>query len=85
MPPVEIVIPVGTLRRELEERLPMAAAAIDLPRGRKRPGWKEEFLRAVQEAAGELPPLSEEDILKAVKQYRRESQVHPEIRLAAKA
>jgi hypothetical protein len=84
MPPVEILIPVGMLRRELEERLPLAAAAMDLPRGRKRPGWKDEFSRAVQEAAGELPPMSEEDIVKVVKQYRRESRVYPEIKLAAK-
>src|ERR1700680_4514679 len=84
MPPVEILIPVGMLRRELEERLPLAAAAIDLPRGRKRPGWKDEFSRAVQETAGELPPMSEEDIVKVVKQYRRESRVYPEIKLAAK-
>ena len=75
------------MRREpdrLEERLPLAAAAMDLPRGRKRPGWKDEFSRAVQEAAGELPPMSEEDIVKVVKQYRRESRVYPEIKLAAK-
>lgn len=85
LPPVEIVIPVGMLRIELEERLPMAAAAVDLPRGRKRPGWKREFLRAVQEAAGELSSLSEKDIVRALKQYRRESRGQPEIRLVAKA
>ena len=75
------------MRREpdrLEERLPLAAAAMDLPRGRKRPGWKDEFSRAVQEAAGELPPMSEEDIVTVVKRYRRESHVYPEIKLAAK-
>jgi hypothetical protein len=84
-PPVEIVIPVGTLRRELEARLPMAAAAVDLPRGRKRRGWKAEFLQAVQNAAGDLPTLSDAIILSVVKQVRRESRIRPEIRLAAKA
>jgi len=84
-PPAEIVIPVGTLRRELEARLPMAEVAVDLPRGRKRRGWKAEFLQAVQDAAGDLPALSDADILSAVKQVRRESRIRPEIRLAAKA
>lgn len=83
-PAIEILVPVGRLRKEIEERLPLATAAIDLPRGRKRPGWKKEFLEAIQEAAGDLPALSEAEILKAVRQYRREARIYPEIRLAAK-
>ena len=39
-PPVEIRIPLGVLAQELRRRLPLAAAARDLPRGRKRRGWK---------------------------------------------
>lgn len=85
LPPVVLLIPVGRLRRELEARLPLATSAVDLPRGRRRPGWKAEFLEAAEDVAGDLPPLSEQDIVKAIKQYRRESRVRPEIRLAAKA
>jgi hypothetical protein len=53
--------------------------------GRKRHGWKAEFRQAVQDAAGDLPALSDADILSVVKQVRRESRIRPEIRLAAKA
>ena len=69
-PPVSIVVPVGTLRKDIERRMPLAAVARDPPSGRRRPGWKGEFIRSVQ-AAAELPPLREEQILGAVRAYRR--------------
>jgi hypothetical protein len=43
--PIEVRIPVGNLARQLEEQLPRAAVYRDLPRGRKRPGWRREFMR----------------------------------------
>lgn len=84
LPPVGIVIPVGLLRRELESRLPLVAVAQDLPPGRRRPGWKQEFLRSLREAADELPDLSEAEILSVVRQRRR-TRGRPEIAVAAKA
>ena len=71
-PPVRILIPLGSLADELEQRLPLAAAAKDLPRGRKRSGWKREFRAALLEAAQELNGVSEEQVLEAVKTYRKE-------------
>ena len=40
---VEIKIPVRSLARELEDQIPLASAFKDLPKGRKRAGWKERF------------------------------------------
>ena len=71
-PPVEIRIPLGALARELRRRLPLAAAARDLPRGRKRPGWKRDFLAAVREASGDLADVSERQLTDTVRAYRRE-------------
>ena len=71
-PPVKILIPLGNLADELEQRLPFAAAVKDLPRGRKRPGWKREFRAALQEAARDLDGVSEEQVLEAVRTYRKE-------------
>lgn len=71
-PPVKILIPLGELANEIKERLPFATAAKDLPRGRKRPGWKREFRAALVEAARDLDGVSEEQILETVKAYRKE-------------
>ena len=71
-PPVKILIPLGDLANEIKQRLPFAAAAKDLPRGRKRPGWRREFRAALVEAARDLDGVSEEQILEAVKAYRKE-------------
>ncbi len=71
-PPVEIRIPLGALAEELRQRLPLAAAAMDLPRGRKRPGWKRDFLAAVREASGALEGLSEKQLADTIRTYRRE-------------
>jgi hypothetical protein len=53
-------------------RLPLAAAALDLPRGRKRRGWKRDFLAAVREAAGDLEGLSEKQLANTIRAHRRE-------------
>lgn len=82
-PPVTLIVPVGMLRKELEARLPLVAVAKDLPPGRRRPGWKREFLRSLRDAAGELPDLSDEQILNVVRQ-RRHARSRPEIAIAAK-
>jgi hypothetical protein len=38
--PIEVRIPVRDVANELNEQIPMAAVSRDLPRGRKRAGWK---------------------------------------------
>jgi hypothetical protein len=67
---VEIKIPVRSLARELEDQIPLASAYKDLPKGRKRAGWKADFLRSAQRAAADLGDISEEQILKTVREYR---------------
>lgn len=82
---IEIRIPVQSLAEEIEERLPLAKVYRDLPRGRKRSGWKEEFLETLGEAAVDLGDLSEEDILQAVKKHRKAKGAEPEITVASEA
>lgn len=83
-PPVKILIPLGSLANELKQRLPFAAAAKDLPRGRKRPGWRREFRAALQEAARDLDGVSEEQILEADRTYRKK-RAKPGLRVVAEA
>jgi hypothetical protein len=42
-------------------------------RGRRRPGWKQELLRSLEEAADVLPKLSDDEIVKLVRTHRRKS------------
>ena len=67
---VEIRIPLRSLATELEKQLPRASISRDLPRGRKRPGWKKNFLRSVEAAATEMRDVSEEEIVKTVRDTR---------------
>jgi len=49
-----------------------------LPPSRKRRGWKKEFLESLAEAAKETGEVSEEEILRSVRSYRkREACVFP--------
>lgn len=82
---VEIKIPVRSLARELEDQIPLASALKDLPRGRKRAGWKKEFLRSIQKAAGDLGDISEEKILKTIREERFGRKKLPEITLVARS
>jgi hypothetical protein len=82
---IEVRIPVRSLAREIQERLPLAKLYRDLPRGRKRPGWKTEFLDSLGEAAVDLGDISEEDILRAVKNQRKATRSGPEITIASEA
>jgi hypothetical protein len=65
------VVPVGALNADIKRRMPLASVARDLPTGRRRPGWKAEFVRTLRDAAAQLPPLSDAQILNAVRAYRR--------------
>lgn len=84
-PPIEIRIPLGELKKELEDAMPLAEAVRDLPRGRKRSGWREEFLSTLRQVGDEIGEISEQDILKKMKTYRSERKKRPEIRLVAQA
>ena len=67
---VEIRIPLRSLALALEKQLPRASASRDLPRGRKRAGWKKDFLRSLEAAAAEMGEVSGEEILKTVRETR---------------
>ena len=82
--PVSILIPLRGLVAELDERLPLAEQARDLPRGRKRAGWKQELRAALREGAVDLQSASQSDITKALKSYRRERR-KPELTVVAEA
>jgi hypothetical protein len=76
---IEVRIPLQSLAKELEEQLPRAAVYKDLPRGRKRPGWKRDFLRSLKTAAGDLSAVTESEITAAIRSYRTEKKRLPEI------
>lgn len=82
---VEIKIPIRSLSRELENRIPLASSYKDLPKGRKRPGWKRDFMRTLQKAAGDLGELTEEEILKTVRESRVGRKKLPEITVVARS
>lgn len=82
---VEIKIPVRSLARELEDQIPLASAYKDFPKGRKRPGWKKDFLRSLQKAAVELGDISEEEILRALRQDRAGRRKQTEITVVARS
>lgn len=56
----------------------------DLPRGRKRQGWKKEFLDSLKNTAQDIGEISEEVIMRTVRSYRRERRM-PEITVAAES
>jgi hypothetical protein len=76
---IEVRIPLQGLARELEEQLPLASMHKDLPRGRKRPGWKREFLQSLKTAAGDLSGVTEAEIIRAVRRHRAKGKRPPEI------
>lgn len=69
--PISILIPLRMLVAELDERLPLAEQARDLPRGRRRAGWKEELKAALREGATDLQGVSASDAARTIKAYRR--------------
>ncbi len=81
---VEIKIPVRSLARELKDQIPLASAYKDLPKGRKRTGWKKDLLRNLQKASTDLGAISEEGILKAVRDNRSGRKKLPEITVVAR-
>ena len=79
-------VPRGLQRRH-RRRLQRAESWRTTPRpwnicGRKRWGWKREFLESLAEAAKDIGEISEEENLRTVRSYRRESRA-PEMTVAA--
>jgi hypothetical protein len=82
--PVSIMIPLRRLVAELDGRLPFAEHAKDLPRGRKRAGWKEELRAALQQGTTDLDGASQRDLTRRAKSYRRKRK-KPELTVVADA
>jgi hypothetical protein len=82
--PIKLGVPYRALAEQIEERMSRAELYKDLPRGRKRRGWKKEFLNSLKEAAHDIGEVSEEEILRTVRSYRRERRA-PEITVAAES
>ena len=80
--PIKLAVPYRTFGEQIEQRMGRADLYKDMPRGRKRRGWKKEFLESLTEAAKDIGEVSEEEILRTVRTYRREKRV-PEITVAA--
>ena len=80
--PIEVRIPLGDLAKELNEQLPLAAVYQDLPRGRKKPGWKREFTRSLEAAAADLSGVTESQMAEAIRGFRTERKKLPEITVA---
>jgi hypothetical protein len=64
--------------------MPLADQARDLPRGRKRAGWKEELRTALKQGAADLENVSQADVARTIKSYRRERR-KPELTVVAEA
>ncbi len=82
---VEVKVPFRELAQQLEERLQRVELYKDLPRGRKRRGWKKEFLATLREAALDMGDVSTDEVLKAIRQYRNEKKQRPEVTVEAEA
>ena len=63
--------------------MPLANIYRDIPRGRKRKGWKEEFLRTLKDAASDVWDLSEKQIIESVRTYRSASRLQPEVEVVS--
>jgi hypothetical protein len=80
--PIKVGVPFRSLGEQLQEQMLRADLYRDLPRGRKRRGWKKEFLKSLTEAAKEIGEVSDEEILQTVRAYRKERRA-PEITVVA--
>jgi hypothetical protein len=80
---VEIRLPFKDMRETLEARLMRVDLYRDLPRGRKRPKWKAEFLATLTEASRDIKDASPKDLQRAVREYRKSKKEKPEITVVA--
>src|SRR6266404_753573 len=82
--PIKVGVPFRALGKQLQEQMIRADLYRDLPRGRKRRGWKKEFLESLTEAAKEIGEVSDQEILQTVRAYRKERRA-PEITVVAES
>jgi hypothetical protein len=82
---VEVRLPFKQLRETLEARLQRVDLYRDLPRGRKRPNWKAEFLATLKEASQDIGDVPPQDVQRAVRDYRSAKKDKPEITVVAEA
>jgi|SRR5436853_547700 len=82
--PIKLGVPFRALEEQVEERMNRADLYKDLPRGRKRRGWKKEFLESLSEVAKDIGEISEEEIFRTVRTYRKGRRA-PEITVAAES
>ena len=82
--PIQLGVPFRALGAQIEERMSRADLYRDLPRGKKRRGWKREFLASLAEAAKDIEEASEEEILRTVRSYRKGRRA-PEITVIAQS
>jgi hypothetical protein len=80
---VEVKVPFRELAQQLQERLRLVELYKDLPRGRKRPGWKKEFLASLRDAARDMGDVSTEEVLRVIARYRNEKKEKPEVTVEA--
>jgi hypothetical protein len=80
--PIKLGVPFRSLGEQIELGLSRAGLYRDMPRGRKRAGWKKEFLDSLSEAAKDIGEISEEEIQRTIRSYREEKRL-PEITVAA--
>lgn len=80
--PIKLGVPFRSLGQQIEDGMSRADLYRDLPRGRKRAGWKKEFLATLSEAAKDIGDISEEEVQRTIGRYRAESRT-PEITIAA--
>ncbi len=82
--PIQLGVPFRALGAQIDERMSKADLYRDLPRGKKRRGWKKEFQASLNEAASDMGEVSEEEILRAVRTYRKEKRA-PAITVTAQS
>ena len=80
--PIRVGVPLRALGEQLQEQMTRADLYKDLPRGRKRRGWKKKFLKSLTEIARDIGEVSDEEILRSVRAYRKERR-SPEITVVA--
>lgn len=60
--PVKLGVPFRSLGEQIEKRMGKAELYKDIPRGKKRRGWKKEFLESLSKAAKDMGEISDEEI-----------------------
>ena len=82
--PIKLGVPFRSLGEQIKERMGKAGLYKDIQPGRKRRGWKKEFLKSLNEAAKDIGEVSEEEVSRIVRTYRREKRA-AEITVAAES